>query len=71
MGALVHLHSHKLVHRDLKPSNIMWFEECHRFKLIDLAEACHSGAGWRGQGGVPPRCVWAMAKAQAGVGGGV
>lgn len=51
LAALVHMHSHKLVHRDLKPSNIMWFEDGHRFKLIDLAEAAPAG------GLAPPSCT--------------
>lgn len=40
LGALVHLHSHKLVHRDLKPSNIMWFEESHRYVAAAHVQLC-------------------------------
>ncbi len=50
LAALVHLHSRRTVHRDIKPSNIMWFEDSHRFKLIDLAESASLGE-------VAPPCV--------------
>ncbi|GIL60143.1 hypothetical protein Vafri_14777 [Volvox africanus] len=43
LAALMHLHSHRIVHRDIKPANIMWFDDAHRFKLIDLAESAAFG----------------------------
>ncbi|KAG2484189.1 hypothetical protein HYH03_017001 [Edaphochlamys debaryana] len=51
LSALVHLHSRRTVHRDVKPANIMWFEDSHRFKLIDLAEAATVGEP------APPCCT--------------
>ncbi|GLI70755.1 hypothetical protein VaNZ11_015782 [Volvox africanus] len=43
LAALMHMHSHRIVHRDIKPANIMWFDDAHRFKLIDLAESAAIG----------------------------
>ncbi|KXZ43924.1 hypothetical protein GPECTOR_77g21 [Gonium pectorale] len=51
LGALVHLHGRRMVHRDIKPANIMWFDEAHRFKLIDLAECAAAGET------APPACT--------------
>jgi mitogen-activated protein kinase kinase 2 len=39
LGAMVHLHSHRVIHRDIKASNILYDASTGNYKLCDLGSA--------------------------------